>query len=186
MKLLLHICCAPCAVAIVDKLKEDQDLELGGFFYNPNIHPLEEYRKRKQSVMAMAEEYGLPMDYYDENGLEYWKKSLNGEKPSRCRVCYTKRLDEAARLAKEKGYDAFTTSLLISPYQDHELLKALGEQTAQKYGLQFYYYDFRELYRKGRNMARAKGYYMQKYCGCMYSYDESDHPKKPIYNFEGE
>ncbi|NLU51956.1 MAG: epoxyqueuosine reductase QueH [Clostridiaceae bacterium] len=184
MKLLLHICCAPCAVAVVDNLKQNQDIELSGFFYNPNIHPYEEFQKRKQSVAAMAEDYGIPMDYYDEFALEYWKNSLKGDKASRCRVCYAKRMDETAKLAREKGFDAFTSSLLISPYQDHELIKSLGEQMAQKYGIQFYYQDFRELFRKSQNMARGKGYYMQKFCGCMYSYDESDHPKKPIYYFE--
>lgn len=184
MKLLLHICCAPCAVAVVDNLKQNQDIELSGFFYNPNIHPYEEFQKRKQSVAAMAEDYGIPMDYYDEFALEYWKNSLKGDKASRCRVCYTKRMDATAKLAREKGFDAFTSSLLISPYQDHELIKSLGEQMAQKYGIQFYYQDFRELFRKSQNMARGKGYYMQKFCGCMYSYDESDHPKKPIYYFE--
>lgn len=184
MKLLLHICCAPCAVAVVENLKQNQDIELSGFFYNPNIHPYEEFQKRKQSVVAMAEDYGIPMDYYDEFALEYWKNSLKGDKASRCRVCYSKRIDETAKLAKEKGFDAFTSSLLISPYQGHELIKSLGEQMAQKYGIQFYYQDFRELFRKSQNMARGKGYYMQKFCGCMYSYDESDHPKKPIYYFE--
>ncbi len=184
MKLLLHVCCAPCAVAIVDKLGQKPDIELGGFFYNPNIHPTEEHHKRKLSVEAMAGDYHLSTVIRDENGLDYWKNKLDNEKPLRCNTCYTLRMDATAQLAKEEGFDAFTTSLLISPYQDHEFIRSLGERLAKKYGLNFYYEDFRELYRKGREISRAKGYYMQKFCGCLYSYSESDHPKKPIYHFE--
>ncbi len=184
MKLLLHVCCAPCAVAIVDELGQKAEIQLGGFFYNPNIHPIEEHDKRKISVEAMASAYKLPMTFYDENGLALWKEKLGQEKIQRCTTCYALRMDETAKLAKEKGFDAFTTSLLISPYQDHALIKSLGERTAEKYKLQFYYEDFRPLYRRGRELSRAKGYYMQKFCGCLYSYSESDHPKKPIYHFE--
>ena len=88
-------------------------------------------------------------------------------------------------IPKDNSFGAFTTSLLISPYQDHELIKSMGQAIADKYKIEFYYEDFRELYRKGRELSRGKHYYMQKYCGCFYSYSESDHPKKPIYNFEG-
>jgi predicted adenine nucleotide alpha hydrolase (AANH) superfamily ATPase len=180
MRLLLHICCAPCAVAIVDKLKNQAELSLEGFFYNPNIHPIQEYTLRKASVEDMAQGFNLPLLTKNEDGMALWKEKLNGDKALRCNTCYALRLDETARLAKEKGFEAFTTSLLISPYQDHDLIRTLGEKMAQKYQLKFYYEDFRELYRKGREMSRGK-YYMQKFCGCMYSYAESDHPKKPIY-----
>ncbi|NMA65191.1 MAG: epoxyqueuosine reductase QueH [Clostridiaceae bacterium] len=183
MKLLLHICCAPCAVAIIDKLKKVQDIDLGGFFYNPNIHPEEEYKKRKEAVKIMAGDFDIPVTYQDENGLAYWKNNLNREKELRCRICYSKRIDKIAKEAKERGFDAFTTSLLISPYQDHELIRTIAEEAAKKHGLLFYYEDFRELFYKGKNISRGKGYYMQKFCGCMYSYSESDHPKKPIYEF---
>lgn len=182
MKLLLHICCAPCAVAIVDRLQQTEDISLSGYYYNPNIHPIEEFEKRKQSVEVMAKDFNLPMTFCDENRLDFWRSKLGGEKHLRCSTCYEMRMDATAHLAKENGFDAFTTSLLISPYQDHELIKNLGERMAQKYGLIFYYEDFRELYRKGREISRAKGFYMQKFCGCMYSYSESDHPKKPIYD----
>ncbi|NLM73016.1 MAG: epoxyqueuosine reductase QueH [Clostridiaceae bacterium] len=184
MKLMLHICCAPCSVAIVDKLINIPEIELSGFFYNPNIHPEEEYIKRREAVNKMASDYGIPVTFQNESGLEYWKNNLSREKEVRCRTCYSLRLDRIAREAKEKGFDAFSTSLLISPYQDHELIRKIAEDTANRYGLLFYYEDFRELYYKGKNLSRAKGYYMQKFCGCMYSYSESDHPKKPIYIFE--
>ncbi len=184
MKLLLHICCAPCAVAIVDKLKKEPNIELSGFFYNPNIHPETEYNKRKEAVKIMADEFDISVTFQDENGLEYWKRNLDKNKELRCRTCYSVRIDRIAKEAKEKGFDAFTTSLLISPYQDHELIRKIAEDTAKRYGLLFYYEDFRELFYKGKNISRGKGFYMQKFCGCMYSYSESDHPKKPVYVFE--
>lgn len=185
MKLLMHICCAPCAVAIVDKFKMDSNISFEGFFYNPNIHPLEEYEKRKLSVIQLSDEYNFNVNYHDDYKLEYWKNNLGKDKLLRCNTCYSLRLDATAKFAKENSFGAFTTSLLISPYQDHELIKSMGQAIADKYKIEFYYEDFRELYRKGRELSRGKHYYMQKYCGCFYSYSESDHPKKPIYTFEG-
>jgi len=185
MKLLMHICCAPCAVAIVEKLKKDTDIYFEGFFYNPNIHPLEEYEKRKLAVQQLSDDYSFKTSFYNDFKLEYWKKNLGEDKLLRCKTCYSLRLNAAAKFAKENYFDAFTTSLLISPYQNHELIKDIGQAIADKYGIKFYYEDFRELYRKGREISRGKYYYMQKYCGCFYSYWESDHPKKPVYDFDG-
>lgn len=184
MKLLLHICCAPCAVAIVDKIQNTSSLSLEGFFSNPNIHPMDEFEKRKASVKTMSEEYCLQTTYMDEFMLDYWKDNLDSDKLIRCNLCYSIRLDAAARHAKENSFDAFTTSLLISPYQNHELIRILGDKAAERYGISFYYEDYRDLFRKGREISRGKHYYMQKFCGCLYSYSESDHPKKPIYIFE--
>jgi predicted adenine nucleotide alpha hydrolase (AANH) superfamily ATPase len=184
MKLLLHICCAPCAVAVADTLISKPGMVLEGVFYNPNIHPAEEFQKRMDTVKIMAGDLDLPVAFFDDNKLDYWKSSLKTDKALRCRTCYSLRLENTAEFARENNFDAFTTSLLISPYQDHELIKSMGYSIANKYGLDFYYEDFRELYRKGREISRARNYYMQKYCGCFYSYSESDHPKKPIYNFE--
>jgi predicted adenine nucleotide alpha hydrolase (AANH) superfamily ATPase len=184
MKLLLHICCAPCSVAITETLLDRPDIILEGFFYNPNIHPVEEFKKRMDAVKTMSGDYNLPVAFFDENRLDYWKNRLKSDKAIRCNTCYSLRLENTAKFAKDNDFDGFTTSLLISPYQDHELIKNIGSSIASKYGLQFYYEDFRALYRKGREISRARNYYMQKYCGCFYSYSESDHPKKPIYNFE--
>lgn len=184
MKLLLHICCAPCSVAIVEKFQKTTDTELGGFFYNPNIHPITEGQKREEAVRIMSDEYNLPVMYQDSNMLDYWRDNLDQDKLVRCRTCYSIRLHQAAKKAKENLYDAFTTSLLISPYQNHDLIKVLAQEAANKYHISFYYEDFRPLFRTGKNISRGRHYYMQKYCGCLYSYSESDHPKKPIYNFE--
>jgi len=186
MKMLLHICCAPCAVAIVEKFLQEQGMELGGLFFNPNIHPKEEFDKRKDAVLAMSQEYGVPVSVNELNMLDYWRSSLPADKRGRCSWCYSVRLEEAARYAAENGHDVFTTSLLISPYQDHELIASIGEKAASRHGIRFHYEDFRPLYRAGRERARGKQWYMQKYCGCYYSYAESDHPKKPIYFMEND
>lgn len=181
MKMLLHICCAPCAVAIVEKFLSEQGMELKGLYFNPNIHPLEEFEKRRDAVLAMSQDYGVPVAVNDLNMLDFWRGRLSADKSQRCTYCYTVRLEEAARFAAENGHDVFTTSLLISPYQNHELIARIGERAAERHGVRFYYEDFRPLFRKGRERARGKHWYMQKYCGCYYSYFESDHPKKPIY-----
>lgn len=184
MRMLLHICCAPCSVAIVEKFLAEQKVEIEGLYFNPNIHPKEEFDKRKDSVLAMSEDYGVPVTINELNQLDYWRDTLEPYKSQRCSYCYGVRMDETARYAAKNGYDVFTTSLLISPYQDHELIISMGEKAASRHGVRFYYEDFRPLYRKGRERARGKHWYMQKYCGCYYSYGESDHPKKPIYFIE--
>ncbi|NLW03064.1 MAG: epoxyqueuosine reductase QueH [Clostridiaceae bacterium] len=186
MKMLLHICCAPCAVPIVERFLPEQGMELAGLYFNPNIHPKEEFDKRKGAVLTMAEDYGVPVSVNELNMLDYWRDSLPADKSKRCIYCYSVRLEEAARYASEYGYDVFTTSLLISPYQDHELIASMGEKAALRHGVRFHYEDFRPLYRKGKELARGKQWYIQKYCGCFFSYTESDHPKKPIYFTENE
>lgn len=115
--------------------------------------------------------------------LDLWKERLNVEKAQRCNSCYALRINQIAKTAKEQRADAFTTSLLISPWQDHEKIKALCETAAQQYDISFFYQDFRPYYREGKNEAWKRGYYLQKYCGCIYSWQESDHKKKPPYDF---
>ena len=109
----------------------------------------------------------------DEYGLRSFVKAAeNGASHQRCAFCYRLRLEKTAAVAAEKGYDAFSVSLLISPYQDHELLRETGEGLSARYGLAFFYRDFRPRFRQGQNQAREAGYYMQKYCGCIYSEEE--------------
>ena len=181
MKLLLHTCCAPCSIQCVEALAEEgigPDL----YWYNPNIHPYTEYRSRLNSLRVFAEERTLPLVIDDDYGLRSFIKAVssieespadkNMEGKSRCAYCYRFRLEKAAALAAEKAYNAFSTTLLISPYQNHELLWQIGEELAGIYHIDFLYRDFRPRYRKGREQARAAGFYMQKYCGCIYSEEE--------------
>ncbi|NQT30137.1 MAG: epoxyqueuosine reductase QueH [Candidatus Saganbacteria bacterium] len=157
-KILLHSCCGPCTTYVFKHLS-DNGFAIKGFFYNPNIRPLDEYEKRL-----------LTMEYYASIvGLKVIYESLDDEaRPdiSACRDCYNSRLKKTAQLAKDLGFDCFCTTLLISPYQKHDLLKEIGEKAGKEAGIKFYYHDFRQGYRESRQMAAAMKLYMQKYCGC--------------------
>jgi predicted adenine nucleotide alpha hydrolase (AANH) superfamily ATPase len=176
MKLLLHMCCAPCSVYPLSVLREEK-LDVEGLFYNPNIHPVEEFERRKQNVEKFSHINDLSVIYIDDFKQDTWEK-FDGPDDQRCTMCYSIRLEKAAAYAKEKGYDAFTTSLLVSPYQKHELIKELGEKFAKKYGVKFYYCDFRPGFRQGQQKAKEMGLYRQKFCGCIISYNESPFKNK--------
>jgi len=179
--LLLHICCAPCATGVIHKLKSDGGFDITGYYYNPNIHPSAENEARKNSVKALAADENIRVLYDDSVMVDYWKKNLAGEKLRRCEFCYALRVNHIAKTARESGFDSFTTTLLISPWQDHEKIRKIAETAADRYGVEFIYRDFRPLYREGKNEAYKRGYYLQKYCGCIFSYQESVHKKKPVY-----
>jgi len=178
MKLLLHCCCAPCSVMPIQLLREAGHA-LSAFFYNPNIHPYTEYKKRRNCFREYMEAQHLPFALLDDYDLEGWlaRQSASPQVPGRCGVCYALRLRRAAAFAAEHGFEGFTTSLLVSPYQQHDLLKLCGERAAAEFGLQFVYQDFRPYFRQGQEIAREQGLYMQKYCGCIYS--EKDRYFKP-------
>ncbi len=181
-RLLMHICCAPCSGALLQRLG-DEGFQISGFWFNPNIHPLEEWTRRRGSVADMAASLNLPMRWIDDIRQSEWLERWTPGDAGRCASCYDIRMDEAASMASREGFTLFTTSLLISPYQDHEAVRMAGEQAAQRHGITFLYRDFRPFYREGQNLARTRGWYMQKYCGCILSHAESDHPKKPAYVF---
>ncbi len=171
MKLLLHICCAPCSVMCIEKLREEK-IDITGFWYNPNIHPYMEYRARRDCLRDYAESIDLKMIFHDYYGVREFTKNVVNNIDNRCTYCYMTRLNETAKYAKENGFDAFCTTLLISPYQNHEKIIEVGNRLAEKYGIKFYYCDFRPYFREGQNKARDLGFYMQKYCGCIYSEEE--------------
>ena len=181
-RLLMHICCAPCSGAILQRLT-DEGFQLHGSWFNPNIHPLEEWNRRKHSVEEMAAGMDLPMFWSDKYELDVWQARWEAGDPTRCGYCYESRMEQTAALAAHEGFTQFTTSLLISPWQRHDEIRKAGEAAAERHGISFLYRDFRPFYREGQNLARARGWYMQKYCGCVWSYGESDHPKKPDYSF---
>lgn len=176
MKLLLHMCCGPCSVYPISVLQED-NINFEGLFYNPNIHPIDEFQRRKENVEKFAQIKGIPVTYFDDFKQSVWE-ALKDDNRQRCSMCYTIRLDKAAQYAKEKGFDAFTTTLLVSPYQNHELIKELGERLSEKYGIGFYYRDFRPGFRQGQQMAKEMELYRQKFCGCIISYEESQNYMK--------
>jgi len=171
MKVLLHICCAPCANRPLALLQE-QGHEVTGFWYNPNIHPFTEYRSRRNTVREYLTEIGVKLIEQNDYALRPFVRAVAEDIAHRCVKCYEMRLFETARVAKEQGFDAFTSSLFISPYQNHALMMEVAQRAAEEYGVQFLYEDFRPLFREGQDFAREHGFYMQKYCGCVFSEEE--------------
>ena len=155
--LLLHICCAPCSVHCVESLR-DEGIEPAGFWYNPNIHPYQEYKARRDTLVDYAAAIGLDLTVREEYGLRGFVQAVAGDIEHRCAHCYT--------------------TLLVSPYQDHEGICRAAEALSARYGVGFLYRDFRPGFRQGQAKARELGLYMQKYCGCVFS--EEDRYAKQI------
>jgi predicted adenine nucleotide alpha hydrolase (AANH) superfamily ATPase len=169
MKLLLHTCCAPCLIHPVEKLRQE-GCEVIGLFYNPNIHPLSEYNNRKHSVEHYSQKIGLEVIYPDYLPVEYFRAvNMMEDRLQRCPICWYQRLKMTAQLAKEKEFSHFSSTLLVSPYQDIELIQKIGNDLAKIEGVGFYFEDFRPGFKKAHNEAKALGIYCQKYCGCIYS-----------------
>jgi len=121
-------------------------------------------------VQALSEAVRTEVFYPEYRPAEFFQAiNLREEAGQRCLICWSLRLEKTARLAREKGFDHFSTTLLVSPYQDHEALKAIGSSVSEEEGVAFYYEDFRPGFREAHNEARSKGIYCQKYCGCIYS-----------------
>ena len=173
MKLLLHTCCAPCSVYCIKSLRQE-GIEPTVFWFNPNIHPYTEYKARRDTLRQYTSSIGVQAIFEENYGLREFCKNVVDDLNNRCvKYCYRIRLEQTAKYAKENGYDTFSTTLLISPYQNHEALKKIGEEMAEKYGLEFLYRDFRPGFRQGQAEARELGLYMQKYCGCIFSEESS-------------
>jgi predicted adenine nucleotide alpha hydrolase (AANH) superfamily ATPase len=174
MKILLHICCSNCALYPVKMIQSDGH-EFSGFWFNPNIHPIEEHTLRLDSLKKLAGEWKLdmlPIDTYTPEKYFEMYKSTNPPSPERCRSCYELRLEKTAEQARANGFEAFTTTLLISPYQDIEGIETIGKTLADKYNVQFYFKDFRPYFREAMNLSKELGLYRQKYCGCIFSREE--------------
>jgi len=211
MKILLHICCANCAIYPLEQMKGKGD-EAVGYFFNPNIHPYQEYQKRLNALKIFSEKVGCKVIYRDEYLLEEFLRNVShrvnpvrnssrcDSKPSgalnppgiilksnhtteqqgiisngikeRCQYCYSVRLEATAQEAKKEGFDRFSTTLLQSTHQSHDLIKETGERIAQEVGIPFYYEDFRQGWRRGVEVSKVMGLYRQQYCGCIYSEKE--------------
>lgn len=170
MKILMHMCCAPCALYPVSALKS-KGIEVDGLYYNPNIHPIEEFQKREENVEKLAKMEDFKVFYLPDFKEDLWK-ALADRDDNRCRMCYEMRLKKAFSFAKEHSYDAVTTSLLVSPFQKHDMIIEIANKYAKVYDIPFYYEDFRVGYRDGQKRAKDFGLYCQRYCGCILSLKE--------------
>lgn len=172
MRVLLHACCGPCLLEPFDALAADHEVTV--VYANPNIHPAEEYARRRDTLLAYAEAESI-----DVTELPYapgaWEAATAGlEAPARCHACYRLRIGMAAAEAARGGYDAVATTLTVSPYQDPDAIRAMGEEACAEAGVRFLVTDFRERYPEATRRSRALGMYRQNYCGCAPSKAEAD------------
>lgn len=170
MKILLHTCCAPCLIYPRQRLCE-KDFEVAAFFYNPNIHPYTEFKKRSDALKEYTDKNNITVYFYEEYDIENFFQAINNneEEPKRCTACWRLRLKKTAQKAKELGFDAFTSTLLVSPYQSQEIIKDIGDSIAEEEGVEFYFEDFKPDFKLAQKEAKELNLYMQKYCGCLYS-----------------
>lgn len=176
MKVLLHVCCGPCAIYPVQELRA-RGMEVTGFFYNHNIHPYLEYQRRLEAAREFARQAGMELVCRDEYRLEEFLAAVAADPAARCGYCYASRLEATAQAAAELGCEGYSSSLLYSRYQNHERIRELGEQLGERYGVAFVYDDFRRGWQEGIARSREQGLYRQPYCGCIYSEKERYLPK---------
>ncbi len=168
MNILIHICCAPCAVYPVSELRA-RGMRVTGFFFNHNIHPYLEYRRRLETVLEYAKSESLEIIISEGYRLEEFLAGVAGRPSDRCLYCYASRLEKTAEAASEMGFDLFTSSLLYSRYQKHDVIRSLGERAGEKFGVDFHYDDYRRGWQEGIRLSKEAGMYRQQYCGCIYS-----------------
>jgi predicted adenine nucleotide alpha hydrolase (AANH) superfamily ATPase len=167
-KVLVHICCAHCAAYTVAYWRS-LEYKVAALWYNPNIHPFTEHRQRLESVESLMKKLEVPLDVMEGYEMIEFLRRVSGREATRCRYCFEMRLDKTARFASEKGFDGFTTTLLISPHQEHELVKEIGENNAIEHSVEFFYTDLRKRYSDSRHITKPMDLYRQQYCGCIYS-----------------
>lgn len=169
-RILLHACCGPCATYPTVRLR-DEGFVVTAFWYNPNIHPFSEHERRRAALEQFAAAVQLATLIAPDYEMAGFFRAVVGQEAfrERCRICYRLRLERTAQAARAGGYDAFTTTLLISPYQDEEALREIGTAAGEAAGVPFYYERFREGWSVRGRMAREHQLYRQQYCGCVYS-----------------
>lgn len=170
-RILLHICCGPCTIYPLQRIRS-QGWKVHGFFYNPNIQPYQEHRKRLDALKALAELEKMDLIIRPDYPLEEFLRQTAFREHQRCIYCYSLRIEAAARAAKKGRFDIFSTTLLYSKQQKHDLVKSISQEASRKYGIPFYYEDFRTGWKDGQEQARRLGIYRQQYCGCIYSEKE--------------
>jgi predicted adenine nucleotide alpha hydrolase (AANH) superfamily ATPase len=171
MKVLLHVCCANCAIYPV-KMMREKGLDVMGFFYRHNIHPYTECLRRQEALQSYAEQINLKVIYQEGYDLEGFIQNVVYRESERCNYCYHDRLRSTALLARRGKFDYFSTTLLYSKHQKHDLIRSMGESIGKSAGIEFLYQDFREGWKEGIECSKQMGLYRQQYCGCIYSEKE--------------
>ena len=177
MKILLHICCAPCAIYPLERL-QDKGSDVMGFFYRRNIHPYAECLRREDTLKTYADSTGFKVIYQEGYDMEDFIRNVAFREKDRCHFCYYDRLRATALIAKRGKFDAFTTTLLYSKFQKHSEIKSIGESIGTSMGVRFHYEDFRNGWKQGIETSKRLGMYRQSYCGCIYSEKERYYHQK--------
>ncbi len=172
-KLLLHICCGPCATVVIERLRESW--EITGYFFNPNVHPTDEYDRRLHAVEIAAQRLGIPLiagrydpEEFYEAARGYENEPENG---ARCAACYRLRLEETVHAAVESGFDAIASTLTVGPRKQAAVIDSIGAEAARNASVGFVGGDWkkRDGYRRSCELSREFGIYRQRYCGCVFS-----------------
>ena len=170
---LVHVCCAHCAAYTLSFWKK-QGYRSEALWYNPNIHPEEEHLLRLQATKKLLEEMRVPLTVYPSYQPSDYFDALNGNQVQRCLNCFRLRLGKTAQIALENGFGGFSSTLLISPHQEHDNILAMGDELGLEHGIAFLYSDLRRRYSDSRVMTKPRDLYRQNYCGCIYSKQERD------------
>ena len=176
MKILVHMCCAPCAIYPVDVLRHE-GFDVMGFYYRHNIHPYTECLKRQEALENYSETEKFRVIYQNDYNMEEFLRNVAFRESARCSYCYHDRLESTAKMAKSGKFDSFSTTLLYSKFQNHDLIRSIGEAIGKSIGIPFYYNDFREGWKTGIEESKRMNLYRQQYCGCIYSEKERYYPK---------
>ena len=166
--ILLHCCCTHCAAYTIEHWR-GQGYGVTALWYNPNIHPFMEHQHRLEAMKSLAEQVSLPLIVTKGYDIIDYFRQVVGHESSRCQYCFKLRLLKTAETAKQMGFNAFTTTLLISPHQKHDLLRQIGSEIAEEKGIDFLYADLRKRYSDSRRLTKGLNLYRQQYCGCVYS-----------------
>ncbi len=169
MKVLLHTCCSNCAIYPFEVLR-GKGYDIVFHWYNPNIHPYSEYKLRLDSLKKLQQIWNLDI-LYEDDYRDFYKflRLVSGKEKERCNICYRLRLESTVKKAKDLGIPNFTTTLLVSPYQNFDSIIKRGNELSEKYGINFLEEDFRSGFKKAMTIAKALELYRQRYCGCIYS-----------------
>ena len=178
--ILLHICCGPCSIYPVKYFKE-KNISFKGYFYNPNIHPYKEFRQRIKALEEVQRILEFDIIWDKEYGLRKFIKEtfMLWDKPGkRCERCYFMRLKATVKKALEIKAEAFTSTLLLSIHQNHQIIKEMAEELSFYYKIPFFYEDFRKGYKESHEEAKNLDIYTQGYCGCIFSEEERYYKKR--------
>ncbi len=171
MNLLLHVCCGPCSIFPISCL-QNNDIAVTGYFFNPNIHPFKEFKRRLIAAEDYSRQIGINLISEREYGLIDFLRAVVHNESERCLYCYDTRLEKTVLKAKEEGFDSFSSTLLYSRYQNHSRIKSVCEKLSRQHSIAFHYEDFRAGWQTGIDKSKDLNMYRQPYCGCIYSEQE--------------